>query len=42
VSTDHDAMHISEGELISLTKDLDEAHHASFPAMQGAISELST
>jgi hypothetical protein len=42
VSTDHDAMQISEGELISLTKDLDEAHHATFPAMQGAISELST
>ena len=42
MSTHDDAMQISEGELISLTKDLDEAHHATLPAMQGAISELST
>lgn len=42
MSTHDDAMQISEGELISLTEDLDEAHHATLPAMREAIGELST
>ena len=41
MSTHDDAMQISEGELVSLTKDVDELHHASFPDMQNAITELS-
>lgn len=41
MSTHEDAMQISEGELISLTKDLDEAHHETFPGMESAIAELS-
>lgn len=37
----HEAMPIGERELAVSTADLDEAHHATLPAMHEAISELS-
>ncbi|GAC1536295.1 MAG: hypothetical protein NVS3B12_19220 [Acidimicrobiales bacterium] len=32
-------MQISEGELLAMTKDLDEVHHATLPAMHEAVAE---
>nr|MDQ6947157.1 hypothetical protein [Actinomycetota bacterium] len=32
-------MQISEHELIALTRDLDEVHHATLPAMHDAVAE---
>jgi hypothetical protein len=32
---------ISEGELVALTRDLDERHHATLPAMRAAVAEWS-
>ncbi|MDQ1357471.1 MAG: hypothetical protein QOG44_1844, partial [Acidimicrobiaceae bacterium] len=32
-------MQISEHELIVMTKDLDEIHHATLPAMHEAVAE---
>ncbi len=37
---DHE-MQISEHELLSMTRDLDEIHHATLPAMNEAIAEFS-
>src|ERR1700730_1695330 len=34
-----DDMHISEGELSAMTRDLDEIHHATLPAMHEAVAE---
>jgi hypothetical protein len=34
-----DTMHISEAELVSLTKDMDEMHHDTLPRMHEAIAE---
>ena len=41
MSTHDEDMQISEGELTVLTNDLDEAHHATLPAMHEAVAELS-
>ncbi|MET0420646.1 MAG: ferritin-like domain-containing protein, partial [Acidimicrobiia bacterium] len=32
-----EAMHISEAELVSLTSDMDDAHHESMPTMRDAL-----
>ena len=41
MSTHDEDLQISEGELTVLTNDLDEAHHATLPAMHEAVAELS-
>ena len=41
MSDNDDVMQITERELNSLTNDLEETHHATFPEMQSAIAELS-
>lgn len=41
MTTSNESIAISEAELISLTDDLDEIHHATFPHMQDAIAELA-
>ncbi|MHB8463492.1 MAG: ferritin-like domain-containing protein [Acidimicrobiales bacterium] len=35
-------MHISEGELVAMTRDLDEMHHATLPKMAEAVREWRT
>ncbi len=34
-------MQISEGELLAMTRDLDEIHHATLPAMHEAVAEFN-
>jgi len=35
-------MNVSEGELTSMTRDLDEIHHATLPALRASVSEWVT